>query len=265
MEGVTEALAVRPIRVQAQSSRISVPDRGLVDGLECLEAIVAAGRPVCSQEVAKSLGISAVRASCLIGTLGHLGLVECTDEETYRPGSAIHRLAALSLRASPLLDVALPFAKRWWEEGFAVTVGVLYKHDICLLLHARPEWPFERAVTGHELWPASWSTAGVALLASLSEVETRDLVQPGRPHWASPDEPLEQVLAAARQNGYARRDIRDGTTALGVTIGEPPFAGLAVSRAGITNVLRDEVIACLKETAAAIAQQTHSSTSRDVT
>jgi DNA-binding IclR family transcriptional regulator len=250
-----------------------VPDRGLVDGLECLKAIVAAGRAVSSSDVARALRMTPARASRLIGTLGHLGLVERADDgdaqadtdaddDTYRPGAAIHMLAALSLRASPLLEVALPYAKRWWQDGFSVTVGVLYKHDICLLLHARPEWPFERAVAGHELWPASWSTAGVALLAALPEAETQRLVQPGRPHWADPDEPLERVLSDARQNGYARRALRDGTTALGVTIGEPPFAGLAVSRAGITDALRAEVIACLKETAATIAEQTSACAAR---
>jgi DNA-binding IclR family transcriptional regulator len=263
LEVLTETSAARPVRLKQLGGGITLPDRGLVDGLECLEAVVAAGRPVSPQEVAESLGIGAAQASRLIGTLGHLGLVECAGDDTYRPGSAVHRLAALSLRASPLLEVALPYAKRWWEDGFAVTVGVLYKQDICLLLHARPEWPFERAVAGHELWPASWSTAGVALLAAKAEAETDGLVQPGRPHWVDPNEPLERVLAATRQNGYARRDLRGGCTALGVTIGEPAFAGLAVSRAGITEAVRDNVIACLKETAAVIAEQTRSSAARD--
>lgn len=261
MEGLTE-VAARPFRTKRPAGGVMLPDRGLVDGLECLEAVVAAGRPVSTDEVARSLHMSAARASRLIGTLGHLGLVERTEDDTYRPGSAIHRQAALSLRASPLLEVALPYAKRWWEDGFAVTVGVLYKNDICLLLHARPEWPFERAVAGHELWPASWSTAGVALLAARPEVETDGLAQPGRPHWADPDEPLQRVLAAARQAGYARRYLRGGITALGVTIGDPAFAGLAVSRAGITDTVRNDVIACLKETAATIAEQTHSSAAR---
>jgi DNA-binding IclR family transcriptional regulator len=214
--------------------------------------------------VADSLKMSASRASRLIGTLGHLGLIEQTEDNSYRPGSAIHRLAALSLRASPLLEVALPYAKRWWEDGFAVTVGVLYRNDICLLLHARPEWPFERAVAGHELWPASWSTAGVALLAARPELETEGLVQPGRPHWADPHEPLQDVLAASRIAGYARRNLRDGTTALGVTLGDPAFAGLAVSRAGITDAVRDDVVAGLRETAAAIAEQTRATTARDL-
>src|SRR3954465_4187190 len=164
LEGLTEPVLRRHDVVRTPGAGMTLPDKGLVDGLECLEAIVAAGRAVSTREVAESLGLTSSRASRLIGTLSHLGFVEQPADDTYRPGSAVHRLAALSLRASPLLEVALPYAKRWWEDGFAVTVGGADKDDVRPLLHARPEWPFERAIAGHEMWPAAWSTAGVALL-----------------------------------------------------------------------------------------------------
>jgi DNA-binding IclR family transcriptional regulator len=232
----------------------SQPNESLIGGLQCLEAVVAAGHAVGTRELSRSLGMNHTRVSRLVKTLAHTGLLERTTEGRYRPGAGIHVLAALSLQGSPLLQIAMPYARRWWSDGFAVTVGVLWKDNVCHLLHARPEWTFDRAIGGHEISPAGWSTAGIALLATRPREEIQKLNQPGRPHWSNPDEPLERVVDEARRIGYGCRENRDGTVSLGVTIGTPPLAGLAVSRKGITGQVRADVVAGLHETAAAIAE-----------
>jgi DNA-binding IclR family transcriptional regulator len=232
----------------------SQPNESLIGGLQCLEAVVGAGHAVGTREVARTLGMNHTRVSRLVKTLAHLGLLTRTPEGRYRPGAGIHVLAALSLQGSPLLQVALPYVRRWWSEGFNVALGVLWKDNVCHLLHARPEWPFDRAIGGHEISPAGWSTAGIALLAAKPPQDTHDLQQPGRPAWARPDESLQDMVEQARRVGYGCREYADGTVSLGVTVGnDPPLAGLAVSRQGITPTVRDDVVAGLRETAAAIA------------
>ena len=56
------------------------PDPSLVGGLECLEAVVAAGRPVTAPDVASSLNMRPSRADRLLATLAHLGLLERTPQ-----------------------------------------------------------------------------------------------------------------------------------------------------------------------------------------
>ena len=66
------------------------PNQSLIHGLECFQAVVAAGRPVGNRELARLLGADPTRVNRVLKTLAHLQLLERTPQRKYRPGPAVH-------------------------------------------------------------------------------------------------------------------------------------------------------------------------------
>ena len=228
------------------------PNQSLINGLECLLAVAAAGQAVGSRELARQLGEEPTRVNRLLKTLAHLQVLERTPEGKYRPGPGIHVLAALSLQGSHLLRAALPHARPWWEAGYALTLGVLWRQYLCFLLRARPEWPFEQAVAGHEVVPAPQSSAGLVLLAHQPADQVRGWAFEQGDRLLDPIDRLGDQLARARADGYGVRHYADGVVSVGVPVGRPPFAALAVSRVGIGEREVGSLVERLGATAEAI-------------
>ena len=205
----------------------SRPNQSMMHGIQCLQYLAAAGRPVGSREMARFLGVEHTRVHRAIGTLELLGLAEKTPDRKYCTGPAVHVLAAQSLRGSSLLACALPHLRKLRAGGHTVALGVLWRDHVCYLVHARPGDSMEEAIGRHELWPAERSSLGVALLR-----------QPG---------------GRARAAGGARLRYPDGTVSYGVPIGSPPIAGLAASRRGLKGREARDLVSRLRRAAAEIA------------
>ena len=141
------------------------PNQSLGHGLEVLHALCGADGPLGSRELSRLLGMEHTRVNRLLGTMAALGLAERTADRRYRPGPAVHVLAASGLRSSGLLQAALPVIRDLHAEGFAVALGVLWRDQVCYLYHGRPNQPLERGLAGHELFPAAWSSIGTILMA----------------------------------------------------------------------------------------------------
>jgi DNA-binding IclR family transcriptional regulator len=201
-----------------------------------------------SREMARLLGLEHTRVNRLMGTLAALGLAERGADRKYAPGPGLHVLAAMSLQGSRLLSAALPHVARLREAHPELTValGVLWRTRVAYLLFAAPGERLEAAVASRGLFPAEKSSIGQALLAGRTDAEVRELYR-DRP--AAEVSALLQALAAVRESGHA---LVDGTT-LGLTLGQPPVAGLAMA-GGLAGADRTGLIDDLRETAAAIAQ-----------
>lgn len=141
------------------------PNQSLGHGLEVLHALCGADGPLGSRELSRLLGMEHTRVNRLLGTMATLGLAERTADRRYRPGPAVHVLAASGLRSSGLLQAALPVIRELHVEGFGVALGVLWRDQVCYLYHGKPNQPLERGLAGHELFPAAWSSIGTILMA----------------------------------------------------------------------------------------------------
>lgn len=229
------------------------PNQSLIDGLAVLEAVMAADEPVGGRELSRDLGLNRTRVNRLLMTLAHLGLLDRTEAGKYESGAGMHVLAALGAHSSGLLQAALPGARAWRERGFSFTLGVLWRGRLCQLLHARPELPFDSAVGGRGLVPPEESAAGLALALSLPALGERLRQTPVPVQVAAPS--LAEVLAQGRARGHVVLPFRDGTISVGVPVGDPPRAGLSVSRRDLDGAELRAVAAELQEEAAGILRE----------
>jgi DNA-binding IclR family transcriptional regulator len=207
------------------------PNQSLINGINCLQTVVGAGRPIGSRDVSRLLADDHTRTSRLLSTLADIGLLEQNAERKYQPGPGLHVLAAQSLRGSRLLTCALPHLKELMNRGMTVALGVLWQRQVCFLFHSKPGQPLEHSIGRHELHPAEKSSAGLALLAHTLPRPKRK--PPRRLIDAEPVMPVENLDAAlesVRERGYARLRFQpQGILSVGLPLGDKPFAALALS------------------------------------
>jgi len=175
-----------------------------------------------------------------------MGLLERDADRKYRPGPALHALAARNMMASGLLPAALPALLRLRGEGYTVGLGTVWAGQVCYLFHERPWQSLEEAILRHELWPVQFSGAGVALLAAQrGEVEDVPAVPVRGEMSLLPGQKLTNTVAFARKHGYALLRFADDIVSIGVAVGSPPVAGLAVSRQHLGEEFIPEIAAKL--------------------
>jgi DNA-binding IclR family transcriptional regulator len=204
------------------------PNQSLIGGLDCLQAVITAGEPIGSRDVARRLGLEHTRVSRLLGTLKHLGLVEQTPDRKYRPGPGVHLLSAQSLHASGLLRAALPHLDQFRDERLLVAMGVLWGGQVCYLLHGRSDQPLGERLSAHEPHPAHRSIIGLAMLAALSDGALRRALKEDFELPAGGIRALRDDIRRTREQGYAMRDAA-GQVGLAVTVGAPPVAAISLT------------------------------------
>lgn len=203
------------------------PNLSLINGLACLQELVASDVPVGSRELARRLGLEATRVNRLLGTLAQLGLAEQDESRKYRPGAGVHVLAAQSLRGSRLLRAALPEIRDLLGTGLSVALGVLWRDKVCYLYHGRDQANVEAGIAGHQLLPVEQSSIGAVLS----------------------DE------SAVRKRGYAVQRPNTTLASVAVPIGQPPYAGLAFA-GSIRDADIERLVTRLRTAAARIATET---------
>lgn len=205
------------------------PNNSLIAGLECLQQVAASGS-IGSRELSRQMGLTHTRANRLLGTLAFMGLIEREEDRRYRPGPALHVLAASSAMASRLLPSALPTLVRLNERGYTVALGTLWRGKVCYLFHERPGQTVAESILQHELWPADYSSVGIALLAAMdADPADHGLPTFGFENTLLPGQDVFGAVAFARSHNYSVLRFKDEITSIGVAIGSPPLAGLAVS------------------------------------
>ena len=216
----------------------SRPNNSIMNGLACLQALALGKRAVGCRALARDLELDPTVVNRVLGTLALLGLAERTPNRKYRPGPALHVLAVQSMRGSCLLPAVLPQMEAFLDDGYAVSVGVLWRESICFLLHARPGQSLMAGIGTHDLRPATDSSVGIALLALRSKAE-----------W--PQGSRGAILQAERR-GYAEIVFPDGQISLGVALNES--AGLAISKRFQNNQDKRDALARLQDATRIIAE-----------
>lgn len=234
------------------------PNNSLMLGVECLRLVTSAGGAIGSREVARRLGLSHSRINRLLGTLAFMGLLERDADRRYRPGPALHALATQSMMASRLLPAALPILRELGRDGYTVALGTLWAGKVCYLYHQRHGQSQDEAILGHQTWPADLSSVGIALLATQDGLP--DAVEPGDAPPGStllPNQDVRTTVRGARERGFAMLRFSDDVVSIGVAIGSPPVAGIAVSRRHIGGEFLETLATRLHAAAAEIDRRMH--------
>jgi DNA-binding IclR family transcriptional regulator len=149
----------------------SQPNQGLTDGLACLTALCAAGRPVGGRELARELDLHHVKVNRLLMTLAEMGILRQDEQRRYLPAAGLHVLAALAGHGSGLLrrarGVLADLHGHWPEATFAI--GVRWRDRVAYLYHAGPGARALDAAGVPGLYLLEDSSIGQALLAAESE------------------------------------------------------------------------------------------------
>jgi len=246
------------------------PNLSLKDGLSCLQALVAHRDPIGTRELADLLGLEPTRVNRLLKTLAYLGLAEQDDHRKYRPGPAIHVLAASSLFGSGLLRSAVGPLESLLEYGHIVAMGVLWRDQTCYLYYADPSRPEDIAAHGlghSQTFPAASSGIGLTLLAQTSPESIRELYGPGRSPASSlaNEEPpvLEgpggflDKLESVRRDGYSLVSFPSNPNrqTLAVPVGKHPYAAIGLS-GSIDEAEKQRLLPALLNTAKLIDSST---------
>ena len=219
----------------------SQPNQSIIDGFRCLQHVVTEEKPVGVTELAAGLGLEVTRVHRLLRTLSHLGMIVQTEGRKYGPGPAISILAAQTLHATRFGERALPELERLARATRKkVAFGVLWERSVSYLYHGGGPRGWHQAIGGHELWPATKSGLGIAILATLSDQELkarfgRDPI-PGFKDLRA----LQAVMEKTRRQGYAFISTEGSQATLAVALENSP--SLAV---GMTGRLKSPQLAGL--------------------
>jgi DNA-binding IclR family transcriptional regulator len=198
------------------------PNQSLQEGIEVLLALVQRGESVGVRELARELDMTPTRLQRYVATLAHLGLAAQGSDRRYSVGPGIHTLSAMSLRASGLASRAMEILPSLNDLGAKVALGVVWRKTVSYLYFSHPGKPEFMALGHEDKFPAQNSVIGLVLLADVPETQVKQEYPDDFPR-------LRKQLCALRRDGYARI-VRSATeTSLGVAVGSPAFAGLALS------------------------------------
>jgi DNA-binding IclR family transcriptional regulator len=206
------------------------PNQSLIDGLEVLKLLAVHEGGIGSREAARQLGLEPTRANRLLKTLGALGLARQGADAKYAAGPGMHVLAAQSLVGSGFVRRSIAPLESLRDLGLTVAMGVLWRRQVCYLYFAGPTTSPTDALGGRGLFAAERSAIGMPLLAALPDVDVRSL-------YADADAgALDAVLAGLRgvhEQGYAHlpADAGRDAAAVGVAVGAPPYAAIALAGA----------------------------------
>lgn len=217
--------------------------------------------------MARTLGLEVTRVNRLLKTLAALGIAEQDESRKYRPGPAIHVLAAQSLFGSGLLRRAIGPLESLYPFGHLVALGVLWRDKTTYLFHGHPSHPASHGLGHERLYPAASSGIGLVLLAHRPEDEIRALYE--EPHTfpgqaVSPEDVVPELdgkdgllarLDRIRAAGWALVPIPGGANrTLAVGLGDQPNAAIGVSgEFGDHEV--DELLVALNDVAEQITQK----------
>lgn len=210
------------------------PNQSIIDGIRCLQFVVTQPEPTGVTQLAAGLGLELTRVHRLLRTLTYLGLIVQTEGRKYGPGPAIPVLAAQTLHATGFNERALPELERLRSSlKKTVALGVLWERSVSYLYHRTEHTGWQKAIGGHDIWPATISGLGMAILAKLPADEVRARFEG---HEVPGYESLDAMLAALdeiRSLGYAFVHTRGTRWTLAVALENNP--SLAV---GVTGLLK---------------------------
>lgn len=205
------------------------PLSGLIDGLTVLQHLAAAHSEMGSIDISRELGMEKTRVNRILKTLAYLGLVYQTPRRKYTLGPGIHVLSAQMMYGSGLINHSLKHLIKLTELDLVVAMGVLWRDKVSYLYHWEPGIPPTDGLGRIDVFPATQSSIGRALLSQKKEEAVRAVIQDTDiPGYAS-EAALLKDLERFRKQTYATA-IHDGRKSIAVRLGSPSYAAIALAR-----------------------------------
>lgn len=206
------------------------PNQSLIDGLAVIEMLAAQKEPVSCTELAKYLNMEKTRANRLLKTLAFLGIAYQTENRKYSAGGGMHVLAAQSMFGSGLIRRALPVLENLHQYNTVVALGVCWQTSVSYFYHHSPGMSIADSLGRVNLFPASISSIGRAILASLSNEKIESLYEGKEITGFKTMSDFLEEIEKTRERGYALvKDRDDAKNNIGVAVGKPVYAAVALS------------------------------------
>lgn len=203
----------------------SQPNKSIIDGITCLQALASSDRPIGCRELSRLLNLQPMKVNRILQTLMSMGIAIQDDKKAYLPGPGIHVLAAQAMHGSSLLSQTLPAVEAKLPCEYIISVGVLWQDKVSYLVHAEPNKSFSESITHNHLYDATKSTIGIQLLSSKSDVEIIDII--GQDRFAL----IKDKIAFARNHGYSKQHHEDPKeVTIAITLDNNSSAAIAFSR-----------------------------------
>lgn len=209
------------------------PLQGLIDGMTCLQAVLASETPVGCREIGRRCDVNRTRANRILGTWRHLGLLSQDEQAKYLPGPALHVLAGMGLQASGLLRASLAECELWWSKGYAVSLAVRWQDQISFLVQARAEQPFMDGIGRQHSASALRSSAGLAMLACADDSDLQQWDCATQWQGLGDGSDFSTLTADIREQSFATRSYNGGVRSLGISLDQHGQAALAISQKGL--------------------------------
>jgi DNA-binding IclR family transcriptional regulator len=229
----------------------SQPILGLIDGMEVLQLLASVGRPMSGVEISKDLNIEKTKVNRILKTLAFLGFTMPSSNRKYTLGPAIHVLSAQLLHGSGLVKNALKYLIELTELNVVVAMGVLWHDKVTYIYHWQPGMLPAEGLGSMDLFPATQSGIGLALLAEKSNDEIASIINlngsiPGQSSKADFFKELDFV----RTEGYAKA-MFENHQSIGIRLGNPGYAAVALAHIENKRPMQ-EYLQILQEKAALI-------------
>lgn len=206
----------------------SQPNQSLIDGIRCLQYLVACGRAIGCRELARDLNMNASRVNRLLMTMSGIGLTRQDEKRRYLPGSGIHALAAQAMRGSSLFRKSLEVLTEHAPRDHVVALGVLWENKVVYLYHAKPGQHDYQALVDYQIQPAHLSVLGIVLLADYTDERLAQVLEKEELAAVAP------LIAQYRENGSLVWRRENGEFRFGVRIHATDQTALAFS--GLYNL-----------------------------
>ena len=188
------------------------PNQSIIDGIRCLQILSMAQHSFGAKELSQKLHLEPTRMHRLLRTLAYMGLASQDSDRKYRAGPGMAVMGAQNILCSPLIESTLRQAEEALPDSrYTIEVGIIWGGMAFYLAKGEPdEWETGMSAT-REIWEATKTPLGIALLAELPEEEV-ELIYQGRSFLGKPEDirDLIQSLREARGYGYVRAPSRKG-------------------------------------------------------
>jgi DNA-binding IclR family transcriptional regulator len=207
----------------------SQPILGLIDGMEVLQLLASVSRPMSGVEISKELNIEKTKVNRILKTLAFLGFTMPSTNRKYTLGPAIHVLSAQLLHGSGLIKNALKYLIELTELNVVVAMGVLWRDKVTYTYHWLPGLAPTEGLGSMDLFPATQSSIGLALLAEKTDEEiTRIINLDGMIPGQNSKEEFFSAIDFVRKEGYAKA-MFENHQSIGIRLGSPGYAALALA------------------------------------
>ena len=231
------------------------PNKSLIDGIACLQAVASRSEFVGVSELSQALDMEQTKVHRLLRTLAHLGFTQQNRSRKYGPGPAIYALAAQTLYASHFIRDALgPLEELRARQPHIVAMGVVWNRRVNYLYHAKRGTPLEQALGTFGTWPSADSGIGLAVMAGFEDEEIGRLYEGRELEFYRDGVPgLLKRLGEVRERGHAMVETHSAelNTTIALPLKSNPMVGVGVS-GHIKTGQGEKILGMLRDTVEAI-------------